>query len=135
MTANSIKHNHKPTATPPSTVIPAAYNHFLPPSDDDDDNDADPTNLMRKYDGRGKNKGKGEHRRRYRDDNDDIEDLRGLYEEPKYYDKNGRDNDDNSNWYDIEEKGQEDFDDDDDDVVNITAVQVFGMTGESFLGK
>ena len=31
MTEHAIKHNHKPTATPPSTVIVAADNHSLPP--------------------------------------------------------------------------------------------------------
>ena len=80
MTANSIKHNHKQTATPSSTVIAATDNHFLPPLDDVDDNDSDPSNLIGKYDGGGKKKGKGGHRRRYRD-NDKIEDLHGLYNE------------------------------------------------------
>ena len=31
LTEHAIKHNHKPTATPPSTVIAAADNHSLPP--------------------------------------------------------------------------------------------------------
>ena len=92
MTAHAIKHNHKPTATPPSTVIANADNHFLPPSEDDDDKYADPANLMGKYDGGGENKGKGGHRLRYRDD-DKIEALHGLYEEPK-------ENDDGGNWDD-----------------------------------
>ena len=30
LTECAIKHNHKPTATPPSTVIAAVYNHYLP---------------------------------------------------------------------------------------------------------
>ena len=37
---------------------------------------------MGKYDGGGKKKGKGGHCRRYRDNND-IEAIHGLYEEPK----------------------------------------------------
>ena len=78
MTAHAIKHNHKPTATPPSTVIAATDNHFLPPLDDGDDNDSDPSDLPGKYDGGGKKKGKGGHRRMYRDDNK-IKDLHGLY--------------------------------------------------------
>ena len=55
-TAHAIKKNHKPTATPPSTVIAAADNNFLPTSDDNDENDANPADLMGKYDGRGKKK-------------------------------------------------------------------------------
>ena len=35
----------------------------------------------------------------------------------------------------MEEKKQEQDDDDDDDVVNITAVQLFGIPEELFLGK
>ena len=58
MTAHAIKHNQKPTATPPSTVIDAKDNHFFPSSDYDDANDADPSDLMGKYDGRGRKKGK-----------------------------------------------------------------------------
>ena len=58
MTAHAIKHNHKPTATPPSTVTAAEDNHFFPSSDDDDDNDDDPSDLMGKYDGGGNKKGK-----------------------------------------------------------------------------
>ena len=78
--AKAIKHNHKQTATPSSTVITATDNHLLPPSDDDDDNDSDPVNLMVKYNGRVKKKGIRGHCRRYRD-NDKIKALHGLYEE------------------------------------------------------
>ena len=80
MTANGIKKNQKQTATPPSTVIAAAYNHLHPPSENNDDNDADPANLMVKYDGGVNRKGKVGHCRSYRD-NDKIEDLHGLYKE------------------------------------------------------
>ena len=105
MTAHAIKYNKKPTVTPPSTVIAAADNQFLPPSDDNYDNEADPTDLMGKYDVRGKKKGKGGHRRRYRD-NDVIKALHGLYEEPKYNDNdNGRDDDYDNGYCDgMEEK-------------------------------
>ena len=121
---------------PPSTGIDAADNHFLPPSDDNYDNDADPVDLMGKYVGRGKKKGEGGHRHMYRDDND-IKALHGLYKEPKYDNDDGRDNDNNGdcNWEDMEEKKQEQDADDDDDVVNITAVQLFGIPEELFLGK
>ena len=77
-----MNHNHKPTATPPSTVIAAAYNHFLPPSENDDDNDADPADLTGKYNCGVKKKEKGGHCRRYKDDNK-IESLHSLYKEPK----------------------------------------------------
>ena len=50
------KKNHKPNVTPPSTVIAAADNPFLPPLDNNDDNDADLAKLMVKYYGGGKNK-------------------------------------------------------------------------------
>ena len=45
-----------------------------------------------------------------------------------------RDNDD-GDWDNMEEKEWEEDDDDDDDVVDITAVQLFGVTDEAFLGK
>ena len=135
MTAHAIKHNHKPTATPPLTFTAAADKQFLPPLDDNDYIDADPADLMGNYDGRGKNMGKGGHPCRYRDDND-IEALRGLYEEPNDEDNSGRDNDDNDgDWDDMEKKEREDDNDDDDDVVDITAVKFFGMPNEAFLGK
>ena len=131
MTAQAIKHDHKPTATTPSTIIAAAYNHFLPLSDDDNDNDADPADLMVNYDSGGKKKGKGGHRCRYRDD-DNIEALRGLYEEPKDDDDDVRcdNDDDNGDWDDMEEKEREEENDDGDDVVDITTVQFFGMPDE-----
>ena len=91
-TCHEIK--NKPTTTPPSTVTSAADNHLLPLSDDDDDNDADPTNLMGKYDGGENKKGKGGNFRRYRDD-DKIKALHGLHEEPKDDNDNSHDNDDN----------------------------------------
>ena len=57
---------------------------------------------MGKYNDGGKKKGKGGHCCRYRDDND-IEDLHNLYEEPKdddnvrdYYDDKN-----NGNWDDM----------------------------------
>ena len=72
--------------------------------DDNDDNDADTADLMGKYNVGGKNKRKGEHRRRYRDDNE-IEALHTLYEEPKDNDDDGRDEkEDNGDWDDTEEK-------------------------------
>ena len=52
------KNKHNSTATPPSTVIAAVDNHFLPPSDDNDNNDSNPADLMGKYDGSGEKKGK-----------------------------------------------------------------------------
>ena len=127
MTAHAIKHKHKPTATPPSTVIASADNHFLSPSDDNGDNDANPAYLVGKYDGGEKNKGKGGHRRRYRENNK-IEDLHGLYEEMKDYDNDEEnyssdDEDDDRYWVDMDEKELEEDDDDDDDTVDITAVQ------------
>ena len=93
-----MKHNHKPTSTPPSDFIAAAYNHFLPLLDDNDDNDADPTNLMGKYNGGGKKKGKGGHRRRYRGDGE-IGVLHGLYKYPNYDNDNGRGDDDDDDGY------------------------------------
>ena len=102
LTAHAIKYNHTPTATPTSNVIAAVYNHFLPPLDDDNNNDTDTSNLMGKYDGRGKKKWKGGHHRRYRDDNE-IEALHGLYEEPKDDEDDGSDDDnDNGDWNDME---------------------------------
>ena len=68
--------------------------------DDDNGNDTDPADLMGKYDREGKKKGKG-GRRRYRDD-DEIEDLHGLYEEPK--DNDGDRGDHNDDWDDMDEK-------------------------------
>ena len=104
MTAHAIKHHHKPTATPPSTVIAVVDNHFLHPLDDDNDIDADPPDLMVKYDGGGKRKGKGGHHCRYRDKYN-IEALHGLYEEPKDDNDNGCDDDDDGRyWDDMEEK-------------------------------
>ena len=120
------KKNHKPTDNLPSTVIAAADNHFLPPLDDDDGNDANTANLMGKYDGGGKKKGKGGHRCRYRDDNE-IKALHGLCEEQK--------DDDDGDWGDVEEKEHEEDDGNDDDIVNITAVKFFDMPEEAFLGK
>ena len=135
MTAHAIKHNQKPTAAPPSTVISDADNHLLPPLDDDDENDAYPANLMGKYNGGGNKKVKGGHSCRYRDD-DYIKSLHGLYKEPKENDNNGCDNDDyNRDWDDMEEKEREYDDGDDDSVVDITAVRFFGMTDKEFLGK
>ena len=52
MTAHAIKQNNKLTATPPSTFIATAENHLLHPLDNDDDIDADPADLMGKYDGK-----------------------------------------------------------------------------------
>ena len=75
---------------PPSTVIAATDNHFLPPSDDDDDNDADPAELMGNCNGGGENKGKGGHRRRYRDENK-IQGPCSLYREQKENDDDGHD--------------------------------------------
>ena len=133
--ARAIKHNHKPTATPPSIVIADEYNHFFPPLDDANDNDSDPTDLMGKYDGRGKKKGKGWHHCRYKDD-DNIKALHGIYEEPKDDDNDGHDNDDNSgDWYGMDYKEREEDNKDYDDVVDITAVQLFGMPDKEFFGK
>ena len=123
-TANTIKHNCKPTATPPSTSIATADNHFLPPLDDDDGNDSDTADLMGKYDCRRKNTGKRGHCSRYTDNNK-IEALHGLYEETKddNHDDDGHDNGkDNGNWDDMEENEREEDEDDNDDVVDITAV-------------
>ena len=136
MTANAIKHNKKPTATPPSTVISAKDNRFLPPWDNNDDKHANPSDLMGKYDGRGKKKVNGEYRHRDRDNKNDIEALHGLYKEPKDDNKNGHeDEDDGGNWNNTEEKEREEDNDDNDGIVDITAVQCFGMTNEVFLGK
>ena len=77
--ATCHKQNHKPIPTPPSTVLAAADNHFLPPSDDDNYNDANPADLMVKYDGRGKKKGKAGHCHTYMND-DKIKALHGPYE-------------------------------------------------------
>ena len=135
MTAYTIKHKHKPTVTPTSTIIAAVDKKFLPPLENVDDNDADPANLMGKYDVRGKKKGKGGHRRKYRND-EKIEALHGLYEETKGDDENGRDDDDDdSNWHDMEEKEREEDYDKEDGMVDINAVQFFGMPDEEFLGK
>ena len=135
MTEHAINHNHKPTATPPSAVIAATDNQFLPPSENDDENDADKADLIGNYDGGGKNRGKGGHFRRYRDHNK-IEGLHGLYGEQKDNDDNGHDFDENDcDWYDTKEKEWEEYDDGDDDVVDIATVQFFGMPDEAFLGK
>ena len=77
--AHAIKHNHKLTNNPPLNLIAVADKHFLPLLDNENDNDANPADLMGKYDGGGKKKGGGEHSRMYRN-NDKIEALRGLYE-------------------------------------------------------
>ena len=70
----------------------------------------------------------------YRDD-DKIEALHGLYEEPKEDDEGYCDNDDdNSDWDDLEEKEREEDDDDNNNIVNITAVQFFGMRDKAFIG-
>ena len=90
---------------------------------------------MGKYDGKGKKKVKGGHRCRYRDDNK-IEALHGIYKEPKDNDDSGWDDDNNDgDWDDMKDKEQEEDNDDDNDVVNITAVQFFGMPDDAFLGK
>ena len=85
----------------------------------------DPAELMRKYDGGGKKKGKLGHRCRYRYNNY-IKDIHVLNEAPKYNDDNKCNNDDNDgDWDSMEEKEQEEDNDDDNDVVNITVVQFF----------
>ena len=91
---------------------------------------------MGKYDGRGKNKGKVGHRCRYRDNNE-IKDLHGLYEEPKdEYNDDRRDDDHyDGDWEETEEKEWEEDDDEANDVVNITAVQLFGIPDEAFISK
>ena len=100
----------------------AMDNHFLPPSDNDNDNGADPAVLMGKYKSGENKKWKWGHSCRYRDDNN-IEALHGLYEEPKDNDNNFRDDDGNDvNWDDMEEKEREEDDDNSDDLVDITAV-------------
>ena len=83
---------------------------------------------MGNYDGGGQKRGKWGYCRRYRD-NDKIEALHSLYEEPKDNDDDGCDNDvnDDGNWDDVEEKEREEEDDYDYGVVVITAVQLFGM--------
>ena len=59
---------------------------------------------MVKYDGRRKKKVKGGHCLRYRD-NDEIEALHGLYNQPKdNYKDVGDDEDKYGNWDDMEEK-------------------------------
>ena len=91
---------------------------------------------MGKYKGGGKKKGKGEHCRRHRNDDDDIKALRGLYKEPKDDDNDWREDDDkDQDWDDIEEKEPEEDNDDENDVVRITAVQLFGMPAEAFISK
>ena len=94
--------------------------------------DANPSDLMGKYGGREKKKGKGGHRCRYRDD-DNIEALYGIYKEPK--DNNDDDRDNDGDWDDMEEKEREEDDDDENDVGNITVVQLFGMPDKKLLGK
>ena len=133
MTGHTIKHYHKPTATPPSTVISTTDNQFLLPSDNDDDNDANPVELMGKYDVRGKKKGKGGHHRRYREDYN-IKALNRKYEKPKDKNEDVRDNG-YGDWDYMEEKAREEDDDKDDDVFNITAVQCFGMPDKAFLSN
>ena len=91
---------------------------------------------MGKYNSGGKKKGKGGHCCRYKDE-DEIEDLHGLYEDLKDDNDGGvRDDDyDDGDWENIEEKEREEDDDNGNDVVIITAVQFFGMLDEAFLGK
>ena len=114
--------------------IAAADNNFLPPSDNDNDNDSDHAELMGKYDDGGNKKGKGVHCHRYRE-NDDIEALHGLYKEPRD-DDDGCDGDAaDGDWDDMEEKEREEDNDNNDDVVDNTAVKLFGMHDEAFLGK
>ena len=67
--------------------------------DDDNSDDANPDDLTGKYDGEGKKKGKGGHRR-YRNDNK-IEAIHALYK-PKYDDGERGYHDDD--WEDMEEK-------------------------------
>ena len=82
---------------------------------------------MGKYDGEGKKNGKGRHRR-YRDDND-IEAIHGLYE-PKDDDRERGYHD--GNWEDMEEK---EWENEDDDVIDITTAQFFGTPNQAFLIK
>ena len=49
--AHAIKYNHKLTHNPPLNLIAVADKHFLPLLDDEKDNDANPSDLMGKYDG------------------------------------------------------------------------------------
>ena len=86
---------------------------------------------MGKYYGGVKKKVKGGHCRRYRY-NDNIEALHVLYEEPKDDDDDGCDDDNNDiDWDDMEDKEWEKDDDDDDDVVDINAVQLFGISDKA----
>ena len=75
-------------------------------------------------------KGKG-GRHRYRDNNK-IEAIHGLYEEPK--DEDGDRGDHDENWDDMEEKERENKDDND-NIIGITAAQFFGIPDEAFLIK
>ena len=75
--------------------------------DGNDENDTDPVDLMGKYNGGGKKKGKQGHRHRYRND-DNIKALHGLYKEPKDNDYGVcGDDDENGDWDDMEEKQRE----------------------------
>ena len=78
--------------------------------------------------------GKGGHRRRYRDDGE-IKTLHGLYEEPKDDNDGHEDDDYDGDCDDMEEKEREEDDDNEDDVVDITAVQLFGIPNEAFIGN
>ena len=90
---------------------------------------------MGKYNSGEKKKGKRGNYLRYRE-NDKIVALHGLYKEQKDYSNDVRDDDNvDEDWYDMEEKEREEDNDDDNDVVDITAVQIFGMPDEAFIGK
>ena len=56
--------------------------------------------------------------------------------ESNFNDDDGHDNDDDGgDWEDMEERGREEDDDNDYDVVNITAVKLFDMPDNVFIGK
>ena len=95
--------------------------------DDDNSDDAYPNELTGKYDGEGKKKGKGRHRR-YRDDKE-TEALHCLYELKDDDGERGYHDDD---WEDMEEK---EWENEDDDVIDITAAQFFRTPNQAFLIK
>ena len=86
--------------------------------DDDNSDDSDPADLTVKYDSKGDKKRKG-GRQKCRD-NDNIDHTHILYKDPK--DDNGDCGYHDDDWYDMEEKEQ---DNKNDNVIDITTAQFF----------
>ena len=95
--------------------------------DNDNGDDADPADMMGKYDGKGNKKEKG-GRCRYRGNNK-IKALHGLCEKPN--DGDGECGDHDDDW-DVMKEMEQENEDVDDNIINITAAQLFGTPDKVF---